>query len=89
MFGWQNVLRSRKMSSLLVLSEHGVQLLRDVVFFVSDVRFPQLDHDVWVRLAVDVRRMKICRLRSRNELIQLLKNFDLISGTIRRLTRTT
>lgn len=41
------------------LSKDGIELLGDVVLFVADPFGAQLKHEVRIRLAVDIHRVKI------------------------------
>ena len=44
------------------LAKDGVELLGDVVLLVTEVQLAQFDDDVRVCLAIDVGRVKVCRL---------------------------
>lgn len=48
--------------SLHLLPKYRIELFGDVVLFVFDLRFAQLDDNVWISLTVDISRMKISSL---------------------------
>lgn len=48
--------------SLHLLPKYRIELFGDVVLFVFDLRFSQLDDNVWISLTIDISRMKVSSL---------------------------
>lgn len=59
--------------SLHLLPKYRIELFGDVVLFVFDLWFSQLDDNVWICLTIDISRMKISSLEV--ERIELLYMF--------------
>lgn len=52
----------KKKLGLNILAKHRIELFRDVILFVLDLRLAQLDDNVGICLPIDISRVKICSL---------------------------